>query len=74
MDSGMVIAAGLPVQRRLERRAFVTATGQGALLAPAGGVATLGAMFQATPSIAGVEERVQAIIAAYDAQGNQSTR
>jgi len=57
----------------MERRAFVTATGQTALLALTGGVAKLGAMLQATPTIAGVEERVAAIIEAYDAQGNHRT-
>jgi hypothetical protein len=57
----------------MERRVFVTATGQTALLALTGGVAKLSAMLQATPTLAGVEERVAAIIEAYDAQGNHRT-
>jgi len=56
----------------MERRAFLTASGQIALLTLTG-VKRIGTILQATPTIDAVEQRVAAVIEAYDAQGNHRT-
>jgi hypothetical protein len=59
----------------MERRAFLTLSGQTAMLALAAGVAKSSAVRPPDEPLtqAGVEQRVSTVIEAYDAQGNHRT-
>ena len=59
----------------MDRRAFLTVSGQTAMLALSAGVAKSGGVQRGDepPKLTEVERRVAAVIEAYDAQGNHRT-